>query len=231
MASDALRTSLFREVAGNASLFLYPYFAVLSWLSPGISPETTEISVRTAMAANFKLAECFTSARRFLEDRHLPADLVALPESFQPGRENGQVFLQIIEEAQSRSEATAIKFYLVIGNILPLFVLFQALYRSIISWGSSMWLPGDFFVHALFLIVVSTLPGYLLVSKAINRISAGFSLQSSNKTPELPAFDHNISEIERILQEASELSNLAEAQLTDLRSQLPQETFGISTRN
>ena len=92
-------------------------------------------------------------------------------------------------------------------------------------------MPTDFFIHALFLIAVSTLPGYLLISRAAHRMSANFFLHSSQKVPNLPAFDRNINEIEKILQETSLLNSVAEAQLNDLRHQLPQDTFGISIRN
>lgn len=231
MAGDALRASLYRELTGNGSLFLYPYFALFSWLGSGVSAETTEKAVNTAIGSNIKLSECFTSARRFLEDRQLQADSPDSAEILPARYENGQVFLQIVEEAQKKSETPLMRFYLVIGNILPLFVLLQALYRSVVSWMGGVWLPTDFFIHALFLIAVSTLPGYLLISRAAHRMSANFFLHSSQKVPNLPAFDRNINEIEKILQETSLLNSVAEAQLNDLRHQLPQDTFGISIRN
>ncbi len=232
MANDALRSSLYRELAGNGSFFLFPYFAVINWLTPRVSPEATEQSVKAALTSDFKLTDCLTSARRFLEDRQL----VSFSGSDRPDDRidihgtHGEISLQIVEEAQKKSETALLRFYIVAGNILPFLVLLQTLYRSTISWAQGVWLPGDFFIHALFLMVVATVPGYLLIAKAVKRFSSSYRLNTATQNANLPGLDSNISAIDKTLQDLCKLTAAAEKNLEALQKQLPHRTFGISTR-
>lgn len=230
LTNDSLRSSLYRELAGNGSFFLFPYFAVINWLAPRVSPESTEQSVKAALKSDFKLSDCQISARRFLEDRQLFTVSDTIENFINVHDNQGEISLQIIEEAQKKSETVLLRSYIVLGNILPFLVMLQTLYRSTISWANGVWLPGDFFLHALFLMVVATIPGYLLVTKAVNRFSSSYRLKPAMQNANLPALDDNISRIDKTLQELCHLTEAAEKNLETLQKQLPNSTFGISTR-
>jgi len=231
MAQDALRTSLYRELSGNASCFLFPYFAVINWLAPGVSAELTESTARQAVAGNLTLANCFLSERMFLEDNCLPTEHSRNAVINFSAENNGDLFLQIVREAQIQSETLLMRFYIIVGNILPLLVLIQTLYRSVASWANGAWLPTDFFIHAVFLLIVSTVPGYLLTARALTRITSGFVLKPTFKAAGLPDIEENIAAIDKVRQELTALEKTATQHLDLLQGQLPQNTFGISTRN
>ncbi|HPW59942.1 MAG TPA: GTPase domain-containing protein [Candidatus Rifleibacterium sp.] len=231
LAGDALRSSIYRELAGNNSLFLYPWFATISWFSPGVTAENADRAVEAALAENFRFSGCRVDERRFLEDRNLPATQPGNLPAAVPTTGNGETFMQILETAQRISETPLMRFYIIIGNILPSLVLLSALYRAAASWISGIWLPTDFFVHAVTLIIIATLPGYLLVSKGIARMSERFVLKPSKQAINLHLLDASIAGIDKILQETSLLNSSAETQLKEMQHLLPQSSCGITARN
>ncbi len=231
MAQDALRTSIYRELSGNASCFLFPYFAIINWLAPGVSAELTESTARQAVAGNLTLANCYLSERMFLEDNCLPTAGSRKVEIASSQDNHGDLFLQIVREAQIQSETALMRFYLVVGNILPLLVMIQTLYRSVASWANGVWLPTDFFIHAVFLLFVSTVPGYLLTARALTRITSGFVLKPAQQAAELQDIEENIAAIDKVRQELTALEKNAGQHLEMLQRQLPENTYGISTRN
>ncbi len=231
LANDSLRSSIYLELAGNNSLFLYPWFAIISWFSPGVRAEYADQAVEAALAENFRFSGCRVDERRFLEDR----SLMTTPENNLPAvvknSGNGEVFMQIIENAQRISEMPLMRFYIILGNILPSLVLLSALYRAAGSWISGIWLPTDFFVHAVALIVIASLPGYMLISKAIDRMAGRFVLKPSQQAVNLHLLDANIAGIDKILQEISLLNSSAESQLKEMQHLLPQSNCGITARD
>ncbi len=231
LAGDALRSSIYREMAGNNTLFLYPWFAIISWFSPGVSPENADRAVESALAENFRFSGCRVDERRFLEDRNLPA----ISPDHLPGAVkntgNGETFMQILENARRISETPLMRFYIILGNVLPVLVLLSALYRAAASWISGVWLPTDFFVHAVALIIIASMPGYLLISKGIARMTGRFVLKPSKRAGNLHLLDANIVAVDKILQETSQLMSSAESQLKEMQNLLPQSTCGIAARD
>ena len=106
-------------------------------------------------------------------------------------------------------------------------ILFQALYRAVANWLTGTWLPSDFFIHAIFLVAAATLPGYLLIAKAVNRTTAAFKIAAPLNEPQLINLDTNIEKIEDLLQEASIMTTGANAYLAELKTELPCKSFGI----
>lgn len=228
IASDALTATLYRELASNSSLFLFPWFAALNWLTRSVSARSAELAVKRALTGNQNLLACYADERRFLEDAALCNDDRSGEEADHVPAVTGEIYLQITDRAQKAADSRLLRFYVIVGNLLPAMILIQALYRAVASWLTGVWLPADFFIHAIFLIVIATLPGYLLLAKAITRISRSFVLHAPTNTPELKQLDAKIAQIEQVLQEASLMNNSAEGFLKELHAQLPDRNFGIS---
>ena len=137
---------------------------------------------------------------------------------------------QILATARKNYDSALLKFYLILGNALPMLLLGSAVYRATVSWVNGVWLPTDFFVHAFALILIATFPGYLLAAKGISRIAARFSPgYTGTGATELAGLEYNIASIDRILQESSILCSSIDEQLGELQQQLPQNICGITT--
>ncbi|MDD2998599.1 MAG: 50S ribosome-binding GTPase [Candidatus Riflebacteria bacterium] len=227
LTSNLLTTNLYHELAANCSLFLFPYFYVLSWLSGNPGHEKLKTGLSMAINGSFVIKECYADERRCLEDKALPYDCseaISLPKVPTLAE---QMHFQIARHAQATADSALFRFYVFTGNLVPFIILFQALYRAVANWLTGTWLPSDFFIHAIFLVAAATLPGYLLIAKAVNRTTAAFKIAAPLNEPQLINLDTNIEKIEDLLQEASIMTTGANAYLAELKTELPCKSFGI----
>lgn len=232
-ARQAFLAWAYLAVSKRRNFFLFPYLLVNRWLTDGKDASFLETEVELAYRNNSALKDCFIDERRSIEDKSLALpNAEADPEPFDYFQDAGaDIGHQIRVAAESAANSRLFSFYIALANLLPLVVLLQVLYRAISSWANAIWLPTDFFVHALFMILAATIPGYLLVIKGLNRLSERAMPKAPKRDVGLKLIDTRIEQSEEILQLSSQLYSAAEAELKQIRSGLPEKTYGISADN
>lgn len=229
-AQQAFLTWAYLAASKKRSYFLFPYLMVNRWLADGKEIGFLEKEVEQAYRNNSELKNHFIDERRSLEDKGLMLlDDEHEPDLFYYFRDAGSdISHQIRQIAEQATNSKLFGFYVLLANLPPLIVLLQVLYHSISSWFSATWLPTDFFVHALFMILAATIPGYLLVSKGLARISKQVTPDAPKRKITLKLLDARIEQLENILQLSSQVYSNAENELQKVKTSLPEKSYGIS---
>lgn len=228
-AQDALLQNIFITALRRPSFFLFPYFFILSRFYHQTSTATLENVVMDNLGQSPDIHNCFTDECRYLEDHNLP---------FPGHADNHETFIrttsqkvsgQIERTAQITGENRMVGFYIFLGNLLPAIVLWQAFYRSISNWIAGIWLPSDFFVHAGFIIMAASIPGYLLLAAALKRLSQSLlPAPAAQHNQQFNHMQHAIEALEKLLHDASLLSSECSAAISELKDRLPENTYGIT---
>ncbi len=168
-----------RHLSQKRSLFLFPYIVAANHLHSDVSPTDLAYAFSRNLRENHDFISCFQDEERTIKDLKLSGNDT---ESAMTKEEKVFSALEIktslVESANRVAASKTIGFYLFLGNLLPGIILLQALYRTFASWLTGVWLPSDFFVHAIMLIAGSTLPGYLLFAKGVSRLSANYDMSN-----------------------------------------------------
>jgi hypothetical protein len=176
LADQVRNQQVYQHLIQGRTFFLFPWFWAFSKLNPVVS--INEISSRIAFGiketGNFN--DCRKDEERILIDLDLPAKHSRQENVAYEIELSQQIRKNLADSAGEISNNRLIAFYLFLGNLLPMIIALQALFRIFSQWLAGMWLPSDFFLHAAMIIAGSTLPGYLLVSKGIKRIASTRSL-------------------------------------------------------
>jgi hypothetical protein len=178
--ADRVRTTeAMRHLSQKRSLFLFPYIVAANHLHSDVSPTDLAYAFSRNLRENQEFVNCFQDEERTLKDLKLSGNEA---ESTLTNEEKAFSALEIktslVESANRVAASKTISFYLMLGNLLPGIILIQALYRTFASWLTGVWLPSDFFLHAIMLIAGSTLPGYLLFAKGVSRLSASYDMSN-----------------------------------------------------
>ena len=234
-AQQAFLAWAYLSVSRRRSFFLLPYLLVNRWLADGKEVSFLEKEVELAYRNSSALRDCFIDERRSIEDKALALprdDHDSDPDLLSCFRDAGaDIGHQIRVSAEKAANSQLFTFYIVLANLLPLLVLLQTLYRAVSGWLSAVWLPTDFFVHALFMILAATIPGYLLLIKGLTRLGSRAMPGAPRRDIALSQLDVRIEQIEDILQLSSQLHSSAESELKKIHAVLPEKTYGISARN
>ncbi len=229
-ARKAFTSWAYTALSQKRSLFLFPWLLAARWLKDEKENAFLENEIERSYRNSSDLMNLFTDERRSIEDKSL-----ALPEDsheadpLQYFRDAGNSIIhQVRKNAENSVGSRLMVFYLVIANLLPAVVLIQVLYRMIISWLSAAWLPTDFFVHAALMTLAATLPGYLLVSRGLARMSCQLTPETPEKNVKFSLLNARIYQLETILQLSSQLHSSAERELNQIKSALPESSYGIS---
>jgi len=220
----------FLAVSNRRIFFLFPYLLANRWLTDGKAITFLETEVAMAYRTNNTFKDCFVDERRSIEDKSLALpheDFEAVLASYSSAA-GASISHQIRVAAENAANSRLFSFYITLANLLPLVVLLQALYRAGSSWASAIWLPTDFFIHALFIILAATIPGYLLVIKGMGRLSEQAIPKAPKRDGALKLLVTRIQQSEEILQLSSQLYSSAEAELKQIRKTLSEKTYGIS---
>ncbi|MBU1106897.1 MAG: hypothetical protein KKB51_09545 [Candidatus Riflebacteria bacterium] len=234
-SQQAFLAGAYLSMSRRRSFFLFPYLLVNRWLADGKDFSFLEKEVERAYRNSNALKDCFIDERRSIEDKGLamPHDYNDQdPDLYYYFRDAGaDISHQIRVSAEQATNSQLFSFYIVLANLLPLLVLLQVLYRAIIGWLTAVWLPTDFFVHALFMILAATIPGYLLVIKGLTRLSDQAMAKAPRRDAALNQLNTRIEQIEDILQLSSQLHSSAESELKKIQAVLPEKSYGISASN
>lgn len=228
-AQESLLQNIFSTASGRPSFFLFPYFFVLSRFYNQTSLSTLENVVRDSLLQSPEIHNCFSDESRYLDDHNLSAPQHVTNHQMFIKNTSQRISGQIDRTAQNIGENRIVGFYIILGNLLPAIVLLQAFYRSIGSWITGVWLPSDFFVHASFIIIGASIPGYLLVAAALKRLSQ--SLLPAPATQHDQQFTNlkwAIESLEKVLHDASLLSSDCSETIGTIKDSLPENTYGIS---
>lgn len=228
-AQDALMENIYSSALGRLTGFLFPYFFVLSKFFNRTNLNSLEHLLKDKIQQSSDIKSCFADEARFLTDNNLQVSQPVAVEQLYAATCAQSFALQIEQNARTIRENRTLGFYIILGNLLPALILIQALYRSLTSWLTGVWLPADFFIHAVFIILGASIPGYLLVNNGLNRLGRS-CVVSANTTPEnhLVQLNANIASLGAILHEASLLSSECHTELGAIKDQLPDATFGMS---
>ncbi len=178
LADEARIREVYQQLQQRRTLFMFPYIWVAGHAGSGFSSADVSIKITSALRNSQNLVACKNDEKRLLQDLRIEGETQEKTIT-----EEEVFYARLVKEnlqtsAQAVCEAKILTFYIFLANLLPVFILAQTLYRAFSGWLFATWLPSDFFVHAFFLISGSTLPGYLLLSRGISRISSAFSLNS-----------------------------------------------------
>jgi len=227
---NILMHRVFSSIASSRTLFLSPYFILINYFRGNDHLTKLQEFLKAIFADNTSLTHPFRDEARFLQENHLlPFSSIII---HQPSSNNSsEIILKQIETAALKSQKSKFTtLYLAAGNILPVIILLQALYRSVFSWITGVWLPSDFFIHAAFLIVGSTLPGYLLISTYLRRFCDNRSYTISEKDcQQMVDLDEKTAVLEAILHDSSLLSSECNMAIKKLNTELPSGIYGSST--
>lgn len=223
LADQVRIVEIYQHLIQSRTFFLFPWLWASSKLSPVVS--INEISSRIAfdIKETSKFNDCRRDEERMLSDLQLPAKFVAednIPYEIELSK---QIRRHLTDSAGDISNSRLIAFYLFLGNLLPMLISFQALYRIFSQWLAGIWLPSDFFLHAAIIIAGSTIPGYLLVSKGIKRIAGKRNLSDLNVAMSTQNLEAVKKSLEDYLKEAQKLSFHCETRLRQCESALDPE--------
>lgn len=232
-AQQAFLSWAYQVISKQRSFFLFPYLLLNRWLIDEKETGILEKEIARSYHNSIELKNHFTDERRSLEDKLLilPGDPKESAANEYLDATGNEIIHQIRQSAEQTANSKLLKFYIFLANLLPLVILLQVLYRSISSWTSAVWLPTEFFLHALFLILAATIPGYLLLSRGLNRISQQIMPEAPRREIKLQLLEKRIDQIEDLLQKSSQLYAAAETELKKVRTALPEKSYGISAGN
>lgn len=116
------------------------------------------------------------------------------------------------------------------GNLLPLAVFVDVTRKSLIYWHDDAWLPGDFYLMAIFLFILASVPGCLLVGAAVRSravVTAADDLLAGLQDPwETEPLRVSARQLDAFLRRAAVFRRQAQEQLLSLESDLPTGRFG-----
>ncbi|PKL42730.1 MAG: hypothetical protein CVV42_20690 [Candidatus Riflebacteria bacterium HGW-Riflebacteria-2] len=229
-ARQAFTAWAYAALSKRRSFFLFPWLLAARWLNDEKESAYLENEIEQSFRHSNDLKNLFTDERRSIEDKAL-----ALPEDNQANdplhhfRDAGKSIIhQVRKNAEHAVSSRLMLFYIFLANLLPVIVLSQILYRMISCWLSATWLSTDFFVHAALITLAATLPGYLLVSRGLTRISGQLVPGTHKREVRLSLLDDRINQLETILQLSSQLNSAAENELSSIKKVLPESNYGIT---
>lgn len=229
LSSYLLMQRVFASVSGNRTLFLTPYFFLMNFFRENDALSPSKGLLKSIFTEHPGLKNPFKDETRFLQENALLPFSNIPPYPVSTNHDDAiinQVESAALEAQQRRTTA----FYIFIGNLLPVVILIQALYRAIASWLTGTWLPADFFIHAGFLIIGSTLPGYLLLSSYLRRFCANWSFKfGENDCDKLITLDEKTAAVELLLHDSSMLASECSQAIKNLQKELPSGIYGSST--
>lgn len=226
--SDQIRTSqVYRQLLLRRTGFIFPYIWANSRLSPSGSAIEISGRISEAITAAKTFQDCRNDEARILQDLGLEKNAIALQQPDIELQLTQRIKTNLSDSANEVSNSGQIGLYLFLANLLPLIILLQALYRAFSHWLAGIWLPSDFFVHAAIIITGATLPGYLLVSKGIQRISSARTIGELNivLTPERIMLSQQ--KLETLIKETEGLKSHCEKKLRLCESQIDHENGAI----
>lgn len=172
------------------------------------------------------------------EDQRPEKGMVNWLENIQPAagldQEKQQIFATLtsaIEFSSAESAARAIHWWhRLFGNLLPLIVLVDVGRKSIMYWLENAWLPGDFYLLAIFLLILSTFPGCMLVGAAVRaraRIGAPDELLRGLEDPwETKPLRETACRVEELIKKTSFFHRQVQEQIRALAPDLVPGRFG-----
>lgn len=150
--------------------------------------------------------------------------------------ERTQVLRCLLDAVESASADTARRcakwWHRFFGNLLPLIHFFDVIRKAILAWQEDRWLPGGFYMLAVFLFLLSTLPGCFLVAVSIRarakppqpqEIVAGLE-----STWEAEPLAEMRSRAERLEKRILHSRHHAQSTMQTLHNELQPEQFGTS---
>jgi energy-coupling factor transporter ATP-binding protein EcfA2 len=141
--------------------------------------------------------------------------------------------LDMVEQSSLEGARQAVKGWRrLIGN-LPLAVLFiDVTVKVIMYWQQDSWLPGDFYLMALFLYVLFCVPGCLLIGAGIRSLKIlkddEVSLAPISNPWETAPLREPSVKLERLLRRIINFRRLTEEQFASLSADLSPDKFGSS---
>lgn len=205
LADVARSSEVFHQIANRRTLFMFPYIMIANYMKSGVSAGDLAYSFTRRLKESISYNSCIKDEIRVIEDLSLRVAQTRVPttqlnEAFpvQELRNN------ITESARMVANSKTITLYLFLANMLPFFILSQALFRAFSSWITGVWLPSDFFLHATMLVAGSTIPGYLLFSKGATRLSEKLDLSAFSTSLQSEKLNLAKQELSTYLQQSSE---------------------------
>lgn len=223
----SIENEIYTDLCDKHSMFLYPYITLINRYKSTNNVEQAISSIMYSIKNSSEINQCQTDLDRTLEDIGMdePGAGKVMPLSSEYSLQS-ELMQKARFAAIGATKAFSVRFYLFIANMLPLILTIQALYRAFDSWLAGQWLPADFFIHAVVLIIGSTIPGYFLLSRGVTRLTANYSPAKIHI--ELPdeILNGQLRVIEKLLDESSILCSATEAEMQRLREQIPENRFG-----
>ncbi|NLF40227.1 hypothetical protein GX586_12335 [bacterium] len=131
------------------------------------------------------------------------------------------------QDAARRAVGPAVS---LIGNALPTVVLGQTAWRVFSAWQNGRWLPFEFYLSAAMMLVLSVLPGYLLVAARVRSSAVAPDVAAVAAAVAAPAETRVLSgvaaQINGFITAADALRRNAEALRDAVASELAPPAFG-----
>lgn len=223
----SIENEIYTDLCDKQSMFLYPYITLINRYKSSNNVEQAISSIMYSIKNSSEINQCQTDLDRTLEDIGMdePGAGKVMPLSSEYSLQS-ELMQKAKLVAVGATRTFSVRFYLFIANMVPLILTIQALYRAFGSWLAGQWLPADFFIHAIILIIGSTIPGYFLLSRGVTRLTSNYS--PSKIAIELPdeILSGQLRVIEKILDESSLLCSATEAEIQKLKEKIPENRFG-----
>lgn len=228
LADMARTTVVYRQLQQKKSFFMFPYI----WVNVHANREVSGAEIAARIATSLKTNACLKDAGndeiRVLEDHRLLDGQSLVSQDNEDLQLLQKINDNLTVSAHQVSSNRLLTFYLFLANLLPGFILLQALYRSFSHWLTGTWLPSDFFIHAALLTCGATIPGYLLLSRGVARISNKHALTDLDLQMNARQINDCSQKIHIILNDSEKLRDFCTRALQQLETQLEDYSAGIT---
>ncbi len=95
--------------------------------------------------------------------------LASVGETGRVTRELAPLVTEAIDRRAEEAASRCAGFFVQLFNVLPLAAIVHVAYEIVSTWVQRQWLPGNFYLHATAIFLLTLLPGYLLVCLNVGR--------------------------------------------------------------
>lgn len=169
---SVISSEVWKQVLSMNCLFLLPGVYLKVALNKVSSQYKLNDIIQQEFSTHPEILKAKNDERRILEDMKLEVLIPDKNESENESLNFNSLNIATLKQAVSETNTFWISFYIILANLAPSLIFFKALFIAITYWGNAQWLPSNFFIHALVLMLGSTMLGHYLLSLGVNRISS-----------------------------------------------------------
>lgn len=159
------------------------------------------------------------------------------PSVTAPGSRGGlpfQLNAAILRTAESNAENIASGWRVFFANLLPVVILLQAAWRMGYGWINGTWLPSSFYLNTVFILLLSLIPGWLLIRSAahaqykrVGDLTDGI-VDTLTAPEETDVLRSAITRLERFDAQAVSFQSLIQNRRKTLQDELAFDRFGAA---